>query len=61
MEKGATGQERKQTREDASMKALDRGELGCLMSPVDVTRAMAALVRMHQSELEMQVQIRVET
>lgn len=57
MEQGATGLERKQARADASIKVLDRGELGCLMSPMDMTRAMAALVRMHQSEFEMQVRV----
>lgn len=51
----ATAQERKHTRAHASLCALDRGDLGCCMSPVDVTRAMGGLLRMHESEFEMQV------
>ncbi len=48
-------QERKEVRARASLQALGRGESGCAMSPVDMARAMAGLLRMHQSELEMQV------
>ncbi|CAM9204946.1 unnamed protein product, partial [Ascophyllum nodosum] len=47
-------EERERVRARASLHALERGGLGCLMSPVDMTRAMASLLRMHQSELEMQ-------
>lgn len=53
----ATAQERKHTRAHASLCALDRGDLGCCMSPVDVTRAMGGLLRMHESEFEMQESI----
>lgn len=50
-----TRQERKEARAKASLQALDRGDVGCLMSPVDIARAMSSLLRMHQSEFEMQV------
>lgn len=55
VEKGRDRDEREAVRAQASLQALDRGEVGCLMSPVDMVRAMGALLRMHQSELEMQV------
>lgn len=48
-------QERKETRARASLQALSRGDSGCAMSPVEMARAMAGLLRMHQSEFEMQV------
>ena len=48
-------QERKDVRARASLQALDRGRFGCAMSPVDMVRAMAGLLRAHQSEFEMQV------
>lgn len=54
-EEAATRQERKEVRARASLQALDRGDVGCLMSPVDMARAMAGLLRMHQSQFEMQV------
>lgn len=55
VEEGATGQERRKTRANASVKALDRGHVGCQISPVEMARIMGALLRMHQNELEMQV------
>lgn len=55
MEKVRDREERDAVLAQASRQALDRGEVGCLMSPVDMVRAMGALLRMHQSELEMQV------
>lgn len=48
-------QERVDVRATASLQALDRGDSGCAMSPVEMARAMAGLLRMHQSEFEMQV------
>eukprot|EP00752_Nemacystus_decipiens_P014220 g12649.t1 len=50
----ASRQERKDVRARASAQALGRGGSGCAMSPVEMARAMAGLLRMHQSELEMQ-------
>lgn len=51
----ASRQERQDLRARASRQALGRGDSGCAMSPVEMARAMAGLLRMHQSELEMQV------
>lgn len=48
-------QERVDVRARASLQALNRGDSGCAMSPVEMARAMAGLLRMHQSEFEMQV------
>lgn len=54
-EEVASRQERKEVRARASAQALSRGGSGCAMSPVEMARAMAGLLRMHQSEFEMQV------
>lgn len=48
-------QEREQKHRSASLQALDRGMFGCQISAVEMVRIMGALVRMHQSEFEMQV------
>eukprot|EP00903_Cladosiphon_okamuranus_P007008 g6818.t1 len=53
-EGSSTRQERKDIRARASAQALGRGDSGCAMSPVEMARAMAGLLRMHQSEFEMQ-------
>ncbi|CAN0469759.1 unnamed protein product [Ectocarpus sp. 12 AP-2014] len=53
----ASREERREVRSRASLQALDRGDSGCAMTPVDMARAMAGLLRMHQSELEMQESI----
>ncbi|CAM9453983.1 unnamed protein product [Scytosiphon promiscuus] len=53
----ASRQDRQDLRARASRQVLDRGESGCAMSPVEMARAMAGLLRMHQSELEMQENI----
>lgn len=54
-EDAGSRQERVDVRARASREALSRGDSGCAMSPVEMTRAMAGLLRMHQSEFEMQV------
>lgn len=48
-------QQRLDVRARASLQALTRGDSGCAMSPVEMARAMTALLRLHQSEVEMQV------
>ncbi|CAB1116358.1 unnamed protein product [Ectocarpus sp. CCAP 1310/34] len=53
----ASREERREVRSRASLQALDRGDSGCAMTPVEMARAMAGLLRMHQSELEMQESI----
>ncbi|CAM9383883.1 unnamed protein product [Pylaiella littoralis] len=47
-------QQRLDVRARASLQALTRGDSGCAMSPVEMARAMTALLRLHQSEVEMQ-------